>query len=253
MRDAKKFTRLEVLKGMGAAGALAMAGQLAACMNLPNSTVASSVGRGSPNPGTSGSANLSPDCVLTPEETEGPYYVKSSQIRQDITEGKAGQAMQLVLTVVNARTCEPIPNAMVDVWHADAEGVYSAYTGQGDSRSVDTTGKTFLRGIQVTDSKGQATFTSLYPGWYRGRTTHIHFKIHFNDNTRVTSQLYFPEDISTAVYTSHSAYKTRGDKDTPNATDSVMSGTSGPERLLVKVAKQGDIYVASNTIGIVTT
>lgn len=250
MSEPRKFSRREILRGMGAAGALAMAGPLAslsACMTTPNATPASSVGI------TGGStASATPDCLLTPEETEGPYYIQSSQLRQDITEGKAGQAISLVLTVVNARTCQPIPNAMVDIWHADADGVYSAYPGQGDSRSVDTTGKTFLRGIQVTDAQGKVSFTSLYPGWYRGRTTHVHFKIHFNDNTRVTSQLYFPEDVSTVVYTSHAAYSSRGDKDTLNARDSVLAGTSTPERLLVKVSKQGELYVVSNTIGIVT-
>lgn len=243
----EKMSRAEVLKGMGAAGMLAMAGplvSLSSCLNPGASTPASS---------TAGTGKVAPDCVLTPEETEGPYYVKSSQIRQDISEGKAGQALQLQLTIVNARTCQPIPDALVDVWHADAEGVYSAYPGQGDSRSLDTTGQTFLRGIQVTSSQGLVSFHSLYPGWYRGRTTHLHFKIHFNNSTRVTSQLYFPEDVSTAIYTSHAAYKARGDKDTANAKDSIVSQTTGPERLLVKVVKQGEIYVASHTIGIVVS
>jgi protocatechuate 3,4-dioxygenase beta subunit len=244
--DLKKMSRLDMLKGVGAMGALAMAGplvSLASCATAPPNTGTAAVAGSS-------AANLSADCVLTPSETEGPYYVKASKVRSDMTEGRAGAPLRLSLIVLNARTCQAIPDAMVDVWHADAEGVYSAYPGQGDSRSQDTTGQTFLRAVQVTGADGQATFNSIYPGWYRGRTTHIHFKIHFNNNTMVTSQLFFPEDISTQVYTSHAAYKARGDKDTPNATDSVRSQTSGPERLQLTIAKQGDIYVASRTIGI---
>ncbi|MEZ0371737.1 MAG: intradiol ring-cleavage dioxygenase [Candidatus Sericytochromatia bacterium] len=240
-----KMSRRDLIKGMGAVGMLAMAGPL---VNLSSCAVSPS-GTSSPE-NTASTGNPSTDCVLTPEETEGPYYIQSSQVRQDISEGRPGQALRLVLTVLNANTCQPIPDAMVDIWHADAEGVYSAYPGQSDSRSLDTTGKTFLRGVQVTGSNGQASFTSIYPGWYRGRTTHIHFKIHFNNSTRVTSQLYFPETVSTAVYTAHSAYKARGDKDTPNGRDMIFVQTSGSGRLLLKVEKQGDSYVASNTIGI---
>lgn len=242
-KPAKKISRRDLIKGMGAMGVLTMAGPLTSLISCSAST---------PATGTTPSANPSsnPDCVLAPEETEGPYYIQSSKLRQDITDGKTGVPLQLELTIVNAGTCQPIANAMVDVWHADAEGVYSAYPGQGDSRSVDTTGQTFLRGVQVTGADGKATFKTIYPGWYRGRTTHIHFKIHFNNNTLVTSQLYMPEEINQAVYSTGSEYKARGQKDTPNASDMVYLPANLGERTVLKIQKQGDGYLASLTIGV---
>lgn len=235
----KPMSRRDLLKGAGAAGAALIGGPLLAACTAP------ATGSGTPN------SPLSADCVLSPEQTEGPYYIEASQVRQDITEGKAGAPLHLTLTVINANTCQPMPNAMVDIWHADAEGLYSGYPNQGGGgRSIDTTGQTFLRGMQVSDSQGQATFHTIYPGWYPGRTTHIHFKVHFNDNTRVTAQWHFPEDVSTAIYTAQAAYKARGDKDTTNARDGIVRGTPNADRLLLKVQRQGDIYVANHTIGI---
>lgn len=169
---------------------------------------------------------------------------------QDITDGKTGVPFELALTIVTAGTCEPIANAMVDVWHADADGVYSAYPGQKDSRNLDTTGQTFLRGIQVTGADGKVTLKSIYPGWYRGRTTHLHFKVHFNNNTLITSQLYLPEEINSAVYGNAAAYKGRGQKDTPNATDMVYLPANLGARTVLKVQQQGEGYLGSLVIGV---
>jgi protocatechuate 3,4-dioxygenase beta subunit len=181
---------------------------------------------------------------LAPEETQGPYYIQSSQVRQDITDGKKGLPLDIELTIVNGNTCQPIANAMVDLWHADAEGLYSAYPGQGDNRTIDNSRETFLRGVQVTGSDGKVTFKTIYPGWYRGRTTHVHF----NNNTLVTSQLYFPEDVNQTAYTS-ALYKVRGQKDTPNASDMVYLPTNMGERTVLKMQKQGEAYQASLTVG----
>ncbi|MGE3725602.1 MAG: hypothetical protein AB7I41_08635 [Candidatus Sericytochromatia bacterium] len=104
----------------------------------------------------------------------------------------------------------------------------------------------------MTDSKGLVIFKTIYPGWYRGRTAHIHFKIHFQDSTRVTSQFFFPDTTSTAVYTQETAYKARGDQDTPLTKDSVRSQMGTPERVLLNIAKVGGIYKATSTLGIVT-
>lgn len=250
MTDVKKMSRKDLLKGMGAMGALALAGPLAG-LAACQSPIASTVGATGAT-GTSGTSGASPDCLLVPEETQGPYYIQASKVRQDITDGKTGVPLELSLIVVNASTCQPIANAMVDLWHADAEGVYSAYPGQGDSRSVDTTGQTFLRGVQVTGSDGKVTFKTIYPGWYRGRTTHVHFKVHFNDNTLVTSQLYFPEEINSAIYGSAAAYKARGQKDTPNASDMVYQPVNLGQRTVMKLSKQGEGYVANLTVGVAT-
>ncbi|HEX6601291.1 MAG TPA: intradiol ring-cleavage dioxygenase [Solirubrobacterales bacterium] len=113
-----------------------------------------------------------PDCVLTPEQLEGPFYIDLARVRRDITEGRPGVPLALAVTVVDASTCEPIRNAAVDVWHCDALGVYSGEASEGSA------GTTFLRGIQLTDGNGLAEFATVYPGQYPGRTTHIHLKVH---------------------------------------------------------------------------
>ena len=135
----------------------------------------------------------------------------------------------------------------VDIWHADAGGLYSAFTEQGDNEDVDTTGQSFLRGVQPTDGNGTATFTTIYPGWYMGRTTHIHLKVHFADSTRVTTQLYFPDDVSEAVYRDHDAYSQRGANDTSNDDDDFSADSSS---LRMTVTSAGEGHSASHTIGI---
>jgi protocatechuate 3,4-dioxygenase beta subunit len=117
-------------------------------------------------------AGTQPDCVLTPEQEEGPFYVDLARVRQDIAEDRPGVPLALALTVVDSNTCEPIRDAAVDIWHCDALGVYSGEPSEG------TAGKTYLRGIQLTDRNGLAEFATVYPGQYPGRTTHIHLKVH---------------------------------------------------------------------------
>ena len=146
-----------------------------------------------------------PKCVLTPEQTSGPFYFDVEQVREDITEGKKGAPLELLITVVDSSDCKPIKDAIVDVWQADAGGVYSGYRNQG----VDTTGQTYLRGIQVTDSEGRAKFRTIYPGIYPGRVPHIHFKVIIDNKSFVTSQFYFPPDVSKKVYSSNPAYPER--------------------------------------------
>jgi len=140
-------------------------------------------------------------CVLIPEETQGPYPLDLSGseefFRSDITEGKTGVPLTLTLSLVDVEAgCVPISGARVDVWHCDADGVYSGY-GQPGS---DTTGETFCRGIQVSDDNGQVTFQTIYPGWYAGRITHIHFQIFLDGGLEATSQIAFPEEVTAAVY-----------------------------------------------------
>ena len=117
-------------------------------------------------------ATTRPDCVLTPEQEEGPFYIDLAQVRQDIVEDRLGVPLALALTVVDSDTCEPIRDAAVDVWHCDALGVYSGEPSEASE------GETYLRGIQLTDGNGLAEFATIYPGQYPGRTTHIHLKVH---------------------------------------------------------------------------
>src|SRR4051794_7914612 len=105
-------------------------------------------------------------CVLTPEQTEGPFYIPGERVRRNIAEGRPGAHLRLRLQVVSASTCKPIKGAAVDIWHCDALGAYSSGS------------RTFMRGIQRTGAKGIATFDTVYPGWYQGRAVHIHVKVH---------------------------------------------------------------------------
>lgn len=172
---------------------------------------------------------LMPDagiCTIMPQATEGPFYFDPGLERQDITEGKQGVELRVRLQAVDA-ACRPLPAARVDIWHCDALGHYSGYPGQGDD-DIDTTGEKFLRGVQRTDTDGIASFKTIYPGWYRGRTTHIHFKVFPNENSVMTGQLYFPDALSESLYASGVPYRNRAAKrDTFNDGDR-LARRAGP-------------------------
>jgi protocatechuate 3,4-dioxygenase beta subunit len=179
-------------------------------------------------------------CVLTPEQTEGPYYISGEKLRRDITEGKPGVPLLLRLRVVDASTCRPISGAAVDIWHADALGVYSGFGAGAGSR-------TFMRGIQKTDAHGLARFRSVYPGWYRGRTVHIHVKVHVAGNVVHTGQLYFPDSVTDRVFR-RAPYNRRSRRTTRNANDFVFA--NGGRRSLLSLRKRGGAYVAAITMGV---
>ena len=174
-------------------------------------------------------------CVLTPELTEGPYYIEGEKLRRDIREGHPGTLLTLRLTVLNASTCKPIRNAALDIWHADASGNYSGFGAGTSSRS-------FLRGIQKTDKNGVAVFTTIYPGWYQGRAVHIHLKVHVGGNVVHTGQLFFPDALSREVYKA-AAYAARGSQDMSNASDSIY--VNGGRRGLLAVNKSGTGYIGT--------
>jgi protocatechuate 3,4-dioxygenase beta subunit len=179
-------------------------------------------------------------CVLTPEQTEGPYYIDGEKVRRDITEGKPGVALRLRTTVVDAATCRVVKGAAVDIWHCDAIGVYSGFGSGARSR-------TFLRGIQRTDAKGVAIFDTLYPGWYEGRTVHIHVKVHVRGTVVHTGQLYFPEAVTDAVY-KRVPYRSRPDRSTRNADDSIFR--DGGARSMLRLTRSGWGYVAAIRMGV---
>jgi protocatechuate 3,4-dioxygenase beta subunit len=179
-------------------------------------------------------------CVLAPELTEGPYYLPNERVRRDITEGRPGTPLRLRLMVVSASSCKPIRGAGVDIWHADASGVYSGVAGN--------TG-TFLRGIQKTDRAGLAIFDTIYPGWYQGRAVHIHVKVHLGGNVVHTGQLFFPDALSDKVYAA-APYRARGNPDTPDAEDAIYR--NGGSRSLLRPVKSGSGYVGSMVMGVHT-
>jgi len=156
-------------------------------------------------------------CTVYPRQTEGPFFLDGDLLRADITEGRPGTRMVLAISVVRASDCGPLAGVAVDVWQCDAAGVYSGFAGQ--LGGMNTTGQTFLSGTQLTDAAGRAQFVTIYPGWYPGRTTHIHFKVR-QPSSEAVSQLYFPEATTAAVYAT-APYAARGPKDTSNTVDGV--------------------------------
>ncbi len=181
-------------------------------------------------------------CVLTPELTEGPYYIDGEKVRRDIREGHPGALLMLHLRVLNASTCKPIRGAAVDIWHADAAGNYSGFGAGASSR-------TFLRGIQKTDASGNALFTTIYPGWYPGRTVHIHVKVHVGGAVVHTGQLFFPDTLTDKVYTA-APYAARGPRNVRNAQDSIF--VNGGRTSVLKVARSGAGYIGSIAMGVHT-
>ena len=181
-------------------------------------------------------------CVLSPEMTEGPYYVAAdAKLRKDIRAGQPGTPLALKLGVANVASCKPVKGAAVDIWHASAGGVYS------DEQQNDTVGQTFLRGVQKTNANGIATFTTIYPGWYQGRTVHIHVKVHISGNVVHTGQLFFNDALTDAVF-QKAPYASRPNRTTRNANDSIY--INGGSRSLLTVKKQGAGYVATIWMGV---
>lgn len=215
----KKFQRRSVLQGFMGLGAGALAGRI--------------LGDGLfVGPALGPPTQEGVGCWLTPAKTEGPYYFNPNLIRQDIRESKTGIPFNLGIRVVDIN-CTPIPNLLIDVWHCDKDGLYSGYNQPGGN----TTGQTFLRGTQPTDIDGLAVFQTIYPGWYQGRATHIHFKVRIPDLTYVTSQFCFDDAVNNAVYATP-LYSTRGANPTTNASDGIF-GTAHPQYLEIDVAPNG--------------
>lgn len=196
------------------------------------------------------------ECVLIPEETQGPYPLlailgNSSMVRQDITEDKEGIPLSITLRLVDINnSCIPIANAAVYIWHCDKDGSYSGYS---STQNGSHAGQTFLRGIQISDADGVVTFNTIYPGWYAGRITHVHFQIYLNDNLTVTatatSQLAFPAEITAAVYNTSLYSKGQNTVITSFAQDNIFSdGTTYQMASVDGDTNSG--YDATLTVGI---
>lgn len=248
------LTRREVLELMGY-GSLAVA--LAACVpGASTATSAAATAAASPTDSSLPSAAASgvaavPSCVVVPELTEGPYFVdeklQRSDIRPDPSDGSVVEGAQLDLAFmvfrVESGSCVPFEGALVDVWHCDALGVYSDVQG--------AVGTNILRGYQTTDTSGRAAFTTIYPGWYQGRATHIHFKIRSEPGAAAglefTSQLFFDDALSDEVYATE-PYSGKTGSRLPNDGDNIY-GQSGGQTLL-DVAPSGPGYASTFEIGV---
>src|SRR6185437_1398807 len=188
-------------------------------------------------------------CILTPEAVQGPFYFDPNLVRADITEARRGAPLALTLQVAFVEDCVRLKGARVDLWHADGQGMYSGYRGQGDD-GISTRGQTFLRGTQFTGTDGQVRFATIYPGWYPGRTPHIHFKVFVDSRNVITGQLYFPDPITERVYATTLPYRERKEKrDTFNGDDFIFARQGGPETV-VNLTEKDSSYLANLVIGI---
>jgi len=190
-------------------------------------------------------------CVLTPTSGEGPFYFDAKLVRSNIVDGCAGVPLELAMTVVKMPGCAPVKGARADVWHADADGLYSGYSeqsGTGDVPASARPGRTFLRGTQFTDESGTVVFHTIYPSWYRGRTPHIHFKVFVGKDEMVTNQIIFPEDVNTEVFKQPPYRDHKGVRDSFNANDRVLRGDGSG--VLCSAARGGEGYRATLVVGV---
>jgi len=243
-----------------------------------------------------------PACTLTPEQEEGPYYVDDQIVRPDITEGKPGLPLKLRVALVDSRRCGPLNGAALDIWHCDALGAYSAFAagspggrGRGPGRGgpppgpppdmtegfwpdgppppfgVDRGGgarpmeaSRFLRGVQLADLQGIVEFTTLYPGWYEGRTIHIHLKVHLGGKVAEgkyagghvshTGQLFLPEEASEEVSRLQPYAQRLNLHRTLQSEDGVFTGQHGAASIMmldrVSRRRKEEGFVATVTLGI---
>lgn len=196
-----------------------------------------------------GSVDSSVGCVLTPQQAEGPFFLDTGLERSDISESKLGLDLRVRLTLTDVRACTPIEGAVVELWHADASGVYSGFD-LADGNTADAARLTFLRGYQRTGADGSVEFLTIYPGWYPGRTPHLHVLALLGTDRLVTTQLYFEDALSERVY-QRDPYAVRGPRDTTNAQDGVSQiGGGGTAPLLLDAGEDGEGYAGSFVIGV---
>lgn len=228
--DRKRLTRRQALAAAGTLGAgAALAGGLVLGARDGGNKDGETATGPSDQPGGAASDKADAEglpvaCVLTPSMTEGPYFVDTRFDRPDIRGDQAGVPLKLRVNLLDVDDdCAPYPGAVVDVWQCNAQGVYSDVS---DPASGETVEGTWLRGLQRTDDRGQAGFTTIFPGWYPGRTVHIHLKVRtFQGNATTynfTSQLFFPEDLTRQVMEDVPAYSRPEPMTTTNANDGIF-------------------------------
>ncbi|MGQ0623754.1 MAG: dioxygenase family protein [Sporichthyaceae bacterium] len=198
-------------------------------------------------------------CTLVRESIEGPYYLDDELIRRDIREGRPGTTLKLALRVLDVSRCArggravAVPGALVELWQCDSGGIYSSFeaaslaaggrpprpgTGGGD------TDRNALRGGQVSNSRGIVRFTTIYPGWYPGRSVHQHLKVRLDARTLLTTQLYVEDAISDAVLAAP-AYGGRSGRRTSNDDDNFFDRTG-----LLDLHRRGRGYLGVLNLGV---
>jgi protocatechuate 3,4-dioxygenase beta subunit len=230
----KALTRREALGAIGAAASAALAFGCGDSPTTPSTSTTTSTG-------TTTTTSTNAACAVTPTETAGPYPSLTDIFRSDVRDGKAGTLLTLVVKVVNVNSsCAAVANANVEIWHCDVQGNYSEYGTQ--------TQETYLRGIQTTDANGEVTFTTIYPGWYQGRATHIHLEVTIGARSIKVTQIAFPESINNSVHTS-GVYASRGTNPTSNASDGIFADSLSSE-LVTPTGNASSGFAAAFQIGI---
>jgi protocatechuate 3,4-dioxygenase beta subunit len=185
-------------------------------------------------------------CALLPEKTAGPFPLDEQFDRRDITEGSPGTPMRLGFRVVDGG-CAAVPGAVVEVWHCDATGDYSAFADGGGGKD-EAEGTTFLRGSQTANDDGIVEFTTIVPGWYRGRAVHIHLRVHLDGGVVLTSQVFFDAGFLDDVYVAD-PYAELGPPDTPLEADGI-AGDAAAEGTILHTTLSGDHAVALLNLGV---
>ncbi|MFG2072257.1 dioxygenase family protein [Nonomuraea maritima] len=261
--DDQCVSRRGLITGMSSIG---LGGLLAGCASAEGTTTAPTT-TPVPTPTGSPTATVAPvadldalfaearTCKLTAAATQGPFYFEAGRVRSDIREGKPGVPLRVAIKVQDAATCRPLRDAVVEIWHCDAAGLYSGAEAASaasalsaafapdengrftDMKPLDRT--RYLRGTQVTNADGVVEFATVWPGWYHGRTVHIHAMVHAAGRRVLTTQLMFDEELSKRVL-AMPPYAAHGLPDTGNAADEDFD-----ESMLMNVVPDGDGYVGA--------
>lgn len=267
--EGQRVSRRRMFAGVGSIG---LGTLVAACGSPSAATVTTSTGETAPVQPQAAGADLDElfteanTCTLTPDTTQGPYYFDADKIRSDVREDRQGVRLRLAIKLQDSERCAALPNAVVEIWHCDAAGLYSGaedqsagsgggnpppgpppdggqpdggQPGGGDQDLVPTDDKRYLRGAQVTNADGIVVFTTIWPGWYLGRTVHVHVMVHVSNERVLTSQLMFDEALNSAVF-AQEPYAAHTGRDTFNDGDGIYEPS-----MLLKVVEDGDGYLGS--------
>ncbi|HEX8440957.1 protocatechuate 3,4-dioxygenase [Archangium sp.] len=242
--------RRTFVKGVGAALALSPLAQLLACgPDEGTETGGGTTGDGTwATGGTAAmagnyadpfSSGIGTTCTLYKASTLGPCHAATVE-RKDISEGHGGLPVRLAFLIVNPQ-CQPVPGATLELWHTHPNGLYSGSDASNMCTSGDSAARAarWFRGIQTADANGRVDFDTCFPGWYRGRTIHIHFTVRVNGTEYLTSQLFFDDALNNEIISTQAVYGARGTKDTTNTSDNVLR-QSGLTDALFQTRKMDD-------------
>jgi protocatechuate 3,4-dioxygenase beta subunit len=193
-------------------------------------------------------------CAVVAATTEGPCTTESNLDREDVAEGWTGLPVRLALKIVDS-SCAPVAGAVVTIWHTNREGIYSGDTpnhGVCNDDNADYIAMDFFRGVRTTDAAGVVYFDTCYPGWYSGRAVHIHAQVTSDTTTYKVSQLFFPEDITAAIFASHVDYREFGQPDTTFANDNIARGIDDLADHTFDVARMTDGAMLASKVVAVT-